>query len=195
MLNVQPPQLPDHLPEDTLFGGFTQRLGAYVIDLLVLAPLAFLAYHFTVDVPNIYIVMAVALVDALYKPILEKVYGFTVGKKIMKLRVVSQADLGPISWNQTFIRFIPWAIVSYVGVFTTIRHFQDPNFGDFATYQEYFDYVRESTLGQSSILSFLNNVPVFSAIFIIGDVTARALHDRWAKTYVIATAPSFLNKR
>ena len=188
MLNIQPPQLPDHIPEGTRFGSFTLRAGAALIDLLVLAPLNLLAYHFTVDAPNIYVVMGIAVAEALYKPVLEKVYGRTVGKRLLKLRVVSQADLGPISWNQTFVRFLPWAVVFYAGVFTTIRQFQDPNFGNFATYQEYFTYFRNSVLGQSSVLAFLNNVPIFSAIFIIGDALGRALHDRWAGTYVVVSS-------
>ena len=188
MLNLTPAPPPDNIPEGTVFGTFTVRLAAALVDLLVLAPVSFLAYYYTVHQPALYAVLSLGLVQAVYKPTLEKVWGYTVGKYFLKLRVVSAADFGPISWNQTLIRWLPWAIAFYASVFTTIRAFQDPNFGGFADYQEYFDYVRDSPLGQSTILALLNNAPVMSAVFIVGDPLMRALHDRWAGTYVIRTS-------
>ena len=177
------------LPDGILFGNFLLRLAATFIDILVVAPLGYLGYYFMVSDPVVAAAVTLIVVESLYKPVAEKVYGKTVGKHLLKLKVISQHDFGPISWNQTFTRYLPWAVVAFASIFTTIRFMEDPNFGNFADYREYLQYVQTSRLGESPVLAVINNLPLFSALFIILDPWRRALHDRWAGTYVVFTPP------
>lgn len=179
----QPPPRVD--PSELRYANFTVRAVARVIDLFVLFPVSAAAAYFTLYEPNLSIVLLLALLDAAYKPTMETVYGWTVGKRIMKLKVVAQHDLGPIDLNQSLIRFLPWALVFCVTVFLNTRYFQDPNFVEIEDLEAYLKFLQDHPLSQNFFIGLLQYLPLFSAVFVFSDPFRRALHDRLAKTYCV----------
>jgi uncharacterized RDD family membrane protein YckC len=172
-------------PLELRYASFTVRAAARVIDLFVLFPISAGAAYFTLYQPNLSVVLLLALLDAAYKPVMESVYGWTVGKRILKLKVISQYDLGPIDFNQSLMRFLPWALVLCVTVFLNTRYFQDPNFVEIEDLETYLQFMQDHPLSQNFFVGIIQYLPLFSAMFVFSDPFRRALHDRLAKTYCV----------
>lgn len=168
----QPDQQVD--PSELRFASFTVRAAARVIDLFVLFPISALAAYFTLFEPSLSIVLLLALLDAAYKPIMESVYGWTIGKRVMKLKVISQYDLGPIDFNQSLMRFLPWALVFCVTVFLNTRYFQDPNFTEIEDLETYLQFLQDHPLSQNFFVGVIQYLPLFSAMFVFSDPFRRA---------------------
>ena len=127
------------------------------------------------------------LVEAIYKPIMEGLYGQTLGKKWMNILVVNQKGFGPISWNQSLLRYLPWAAVFYATVFIIVRHFQADGFMEVDSWPAYIKFGREHPLGENLIIAMINYLPLFSVMWVISDPLKRALHDRVAGTVVFSS--------
>lgn len=123
--------------------------------------------------------------EAAYKPIMEAIYGQTLGKKWMNIKVVDQKDFSPISWNQSLLRFLPWAAVFYATVFIVVRHFQADGFAEVDSWPAYIEFGREHPLGENLLIAMINYLPLFSVMWVMSDPMKRALHDRLAKTVVL----------
>ena len=172
-------------PQALEFGSFTTRLLAHLIDTFLLLPLGLLTYYFTVERKVLWAVLTVATLSALYKPLMEGYLGWTFGKKLLRLRVVNQADLGPVTYNQAFLRYVPWALAFFTSVFVTVRLFENPDFAEVTDYVTYLEFMQDNSLSKSYLVSLLGNAPMFSAFFIVLDPMRRALHDRLGETYCI----------
>ncbi len=179
--------LPD--PTTVRTAGFLARVAAYLIDLFALAPLLFGIYFFTVSQPLLPAIVLIWVVQTLYKPLTEWYFGRTLGKALLRLRVVDRGTNLRPNLNQSFVRFLPFAVAAFAGLFVTIRIFQSPEVAQISGLREYGNFLRGFPLNQDFLISMLNNFPVFSAVWMIMDPWSRALHDRWAETFVIQLPP------
>ncbi len=123
--------------------------------------------------------------EAAYKPFMEMRWGYTIGKKWRKLKVVDQQSGALMDIEQSLTRFTPWAVAYFAAVFVCIRHYQDPAFADIATMEEYLKFSSEHVLNGNFFISLANNLTIFSIVWMFSDPFNRALHDRFAKTVVI----------
>jgi uncharacterized RDD family membrane protein YckC len=165
--------------------GLLPRLAAYFVDQLVLLPLMYGVYVFMIERSNLAGVVIFWGLQHLYKPLLEARFGQTAGKAILGLRVVSQHDLGPITLNQSFVRYLPWAVMGFANLFVLIRAFQSIEIAEVQNLETYVSFITTYPLTQNFLVNLCNNFPVFSAVWMIMDPWRRALHDRWAQTYVL----------
>lgn len=181
--------LPD--PQTVSTAGLLPRMAAYIADQIVLVPLTYGTYYFMVQSPNMTAVVLVWLCQFFYKPLAEAYYGKTLGKALLRLRVVDRGtDLNP-TLNQSFIRYLPFAVAYFVSLFILTRVAKTADFAEVVTIQEFINYTAVFPLRDNFLISLCNNFPVFSAVWLILDPWNRALHDRWAQTFVIKqwTAP------
>ncbi|MBB4078148.1 putative RDD family membrane protein YckC [Lewinella aquimaris] len=184
--------LPD--PTTVPTAGFLPRVAAYLVDQFVMIPVMYATFYFMVEQPLLYAVIALWLVQSLYKPLTESFLGFTVGKWIMRLRVVDRGTNRKIGLNQSFVRYLPFAVSAFATLFVQIRMFETPEFREVNNLELYVNYMSSFPLNQNLLVNICNNLPVFSAVWLIMDPWSRALHDRWAQTFVIRLLPQDANR-
>lgn len=165
--------------------GLLPRLAAYLVDQFVLIPTLYGMFYFAVEQPSMIGVVVCWFLQFLYKPLTESFYGCTAGKALLKLRVVDRISERPPGLNQSFIRFIPFAVSYFAALFVLLRMQESIDFQEVTTLQEYVTYTSVYPLKNSFLVSLCNNFPVFSAVWLILDPWNRSLHDRWALTFVI----------
>lgn len=166
------------------YGGFWVRLGALLLDGIILAPISFgLTYFNIIEWKSSMLFIAITVVGTAYKPFMEYTYGATLGKMALKLKVVTQtyekADLGKILLRNIF-NILP-ALVTLV---LTLGMFADPDFESVTGFQDYAIFSQRFT--SSQYFSYANSVLMLVEAIMIGtDDQKRSLHDRIAGTYVI----------
>jgi uncharacterized RDD family membrane protein YckC len=176
------------------FANFGPRLGAWFLDVLFTLPIVGAGVYFTMISPNWNGVLAVSILSLLYKPVMEKVFSATLGKMVLKLKVVAKEGL-PISWGQALMRYIPWVIVFAFNMYFSYQFFQAPGFEDVSGFTEYMQFGQEYQLenGVSPVIQILQSVigllPLISALIMLGNARRQSGHDIVAETYVIHTKP------
>lgn len=168
------------------YASFTNRALARVADIgLVSLPLSALALIAIVLLRSLPIAILCIVLDAAYKPIMEAKYGWTLGKKWRKIKVISQESGGLMDINQSLNRFLPWAIAYFASIFVYTRHFQDPAFAEVTDLEQYLEFATNHVLNGNFFVSLANNLTIFSAVWMFSDPFKRTLHDRFAKTIVV----------
>ena len=162
-----------------------RRFVAWLLDRIVLLPFSGGLLYAIVELKSLPLALLMMVGEAAYKPVLEGLNGQTLGKKWMNVKVVNQEGFGPISWNQSLLRFLPWAAVFYATVFVIVRHFQADGFLEVDSFPAYIDFSRDHPLGENFFIAVINYLPLFSVMWVMSDPLRRALHDRWAKTVVV----------
>lgn len=169
------------------FAGFGVRLGAYIIDILVLIPVIGASMYFTMFSPNAMAFLLISLISAFYKPVLEGLYGATVGKMALKIKVVG-AEGAPVTLNQAFIRWVPFllgAVFSWWLSYGTIAGAAAEGVSGFMEYSLY-QQEQAAEMGASATIGQLTGlIPLISALFMLGNPRKQAAHDKLAATYVI----------
>lgn len=176
-------ELPD--PTTLPTAGTLPRLAAFLVDKFVTVPALAGVYYFMVPHPSIWGIVACWVVVFLYKPLAEHLYGMTVGKWLLRVRVSDRLTNQPPSLNQSFVRYLPFAVAEFATLFIFIRVFQSPELAEITSLNEYVSYTEFFPLRQNLLVSFCNNFPIFSGVWLILDPWSRALHDRWAQTFVL----------
>ena len=176
------------------FVGFGPRLGAALLDFLVMLPITGAATYFTAMSPNMNAYFAILLVSVLYKPVCEKLFGATPGKMLLKLKVVGKEGAA-LSWGQAVMRYLPWLVGVLVNGYLQYQIFGAPGLEDVEGFMEYSQFVTEYQMENSGFLmsllpTILALLPLISAFFVFGNKKKQAAHDILAETYVVSTKPS-----
>lgn len=172
--------------DKTQYATFTNRVIARIIDVgLVSVPLGVTMLVCLIILESLPLALFCIFLEAAYKPYMEARWGYTIGKKWRKIKVIDQQSGGLMDVEQSLTRFIPWAVAYFATVFVSIRHFQDPAFVDITTMEEYLKFSSEHVLNGNFFISLANNLTIFSVVWMFSDPFNRALHDRFAKTVVI----------
>jgi uncharacterized RDD family membrane protein YckC len=168
--------------ETVRFAGFGIRVGASIIDSLVLIPLMGINYYNIIDLKNLMLAILLALLSAAYKPLMEYYYGATVGKMAVKIKVVDY-QLRAISLEQALIRYSPWVLSVAINLLATIYIFQ---LEDFAEIQDFLSYgeLANATPYQKWIQFSIWIAPI-SAFGMLFNPFQQAVHDQLAKTYCV----------
>lgn len=176
------------------FANFGPRLGAALLDFLFTLPLVGASVYFTMFSPNFNGILAVTLLSVLYKPGLEKTMGATLGKMVLKLKVVAKEGK-PITWAQAWMRYLPWLVAVVFNLYFSYQFFQIPGIEDVDGFIEYGQVVAEYQIenGVSPVVQILQSVigflPLISALVMLGNNRRQSGHDIVAETYVIHTQP------
>ncbi len=162
-----------------------RRFIAWLLDRVVLLPLTGGLLYGLIEMKSLPFAILMLAAEAAYKPIMEGLSGQTLGKKWMNIEVVNEEGFSPISWNQSLLRFLPWAAIFYATVFIIVRHFQADGFMEVDSWLGYIEFSQKHPLGENIFIAMINYLPLFSVMWVMSDPMRRALHDRLAKTVVV----------
>lgn len=166
------------------YGGFWARFGAVIIDGLILAPISFgVSYFNIVTWKSPLLLVVFSLVTVAYKPLMEFLYGATLGKMALKLKVVNlqyeRATLGEI-----LLRNIFHLAGSLLTLFFTIGVYTDPEFESISGFTEYTAFTRNFVVLQ--FISYASGfITIVDGIVLLADKQNRSLHDKIGQTFVI----------
>lgn len=161
------------------------RAFAYLLDKLFVLPFSLGLMYTVIYLKSLPVALLFIVGEALYKPMLEAFYGYTLGKKVMKLKVVSQKNYSPITLNQSLFRFTPWALAYYAAIFVMVRYFESPDLLSVTNPEEYLAFMSKHPLSNSFLIAILNSLWIFSVTWVFSDPLRRALHDRLGGTMVV----------
>ena len=82
---------------------FFQRLGAYLVDVILIAIVAFILY-LVLDEVGYFIAIALSIVYFIYCE--GGSTGQTIGKRVLGIRVVDYGSGGPLGYGKAFLRYI-----------------------------------------------------------------------------------------
>lgn len=164
------------------FAGFGVRVGASIIDSLVMLPLIGLNYYNILNFKSLSFALLLALVSAAYKPFLEYYYGATVGKMFLKIKVVNE-QLQAISPEQALIRYTPWVLSVGINILATIAFFQVPEFSEVSDLLSYGELANTSPY--QKWIQFSIWIAPISAFGMLFNAEKQAVHDQLARTYCI----------
>jgi uncharacterized RDD family membrane protein YckC len=166
------------------YAGFWSRLGAQLLDALVLAPISFgISYFNIISWKSPLLLVVFTLATLAYKPFLEFTYGATLGKMALKMKVVNlqheKANL-----TEILMRNVIYIVPSLVTLFFTIDIYNEPEFQSITGFMEYSAYTQ-----QFPVVKFISMTTtllvVVDGIVMVADDRKRSLHDKVANTYVI----------
>lgn len=122
MSTFDPPNITDR--QDAL-GSIGRRALAQVLDGLILGvPLFFLTLPFGTSITNedlsdaqlLWLTVVWVGAALIYNTVAIAVWGTTIGKRIVGLRVVNRADGGPVSWTYASVRALVPTVVQLIPV-------------------------------------------------------------------------------
>lgn len=170
--------------EQIFYGRFWRRLGAQLLDGLLTGMVLFAIDEYDLThLKSYWLYLIIGLIGMLYKPLMEYMYGATLGKIAFGLKVVN-ANYGKISLQQAAIRNIFLITSSVAGLLLNYLVFASPAFAEATTFMEVAEVIV-----QFPVITWVNNLFgvlfFIDALVLIMDEKKRALHDKIAHTYVI----------
>lgn len=166
------------------YAGFWTRVGAFIVDFLVLLPLIGLLVYSLIVLKSLSIVLAVTLLMAAYKPLMEYQYGATLGKMALGIKVINEEG-GLISPNQAIIRYLPWLVGNIINVLMYVELFAVGGFQDVSGFMEYSEFTQNYSSTLSNLSSLAGWLVFISALVMVFNQQKQAFHDKIAKTYCI----------
>lgn len=166
------------------FAGFWIRVGASIVDILVMIPLIGLSFYILLVLKSLPLIIITTIITAAYKPLMEYQYGATLGKMAVGVKVINE-DGGLLTPNQAIIRYMPWLIGNIVNLLVLVEVFAAPGFEEVEGFMEYNMFVAQNPSTLTSISSAVGLLVLVSVIFLLFNKQKQALHDKWANTFCI----------
>ena len=174
---------------DDVYAGFMPRLGAYLLDILIMIPVIGLVMYLSNVSKSAYLSVSVAslLITLVYHVVLVKIYGGTPGKLILKLKII-QKNGDDIDWKAVFYRYSVEFLIAVLGVYVlmlTLNQIDD------ATYVSLGFIKRSQTIAllnplPNKIQSYLNYGWVIAGLIVLlTNARKRTTHDFIAGTVVV----------
>ncbi len=171
----------------TEYASFWKRLLAAVLDFIFTLPLFFVVSYFMTWSPNFNAYLISVVVLMMYRPVLEGLYGATLGKMACKL-VVRKEDGGKIGFQESLLRYVPWLVPAMIGIYYATQLFALPGYLEIEGFLDMAVFM-EANLKEIQTLSNVANasqlVPLLSALVIFGTSRNQAAHDLLAQTVVM----------
>ncbi|MBX2840207.1 MAG: RDD family protein [Flammeovirgaceae bacterium] len=168
--------------ENVEYAGFWIRVGASLIDFLVLLPVVGLGIYNMLSIKSMLLMLVLTIAGAIYKPYFEWKKGATIGKSAVGIKVVNM-DLMPITLNQVVARYFPWIINYALSLILDFYLFSSPEFNSTT------DFVEIGLITEGLPLEGINRVYSFIFLIMVGslifDKFKQGVHDKAAKTYCI----------
>lgn len=175
--------------EQIEYAGFWQRLGAQLIDLVILLPLTVLYLFGTVKFRlfTLYYFVPGLLISLLYHVYLVKRFGGTPGKLIVKTRV-QRIDGAAMDYQTAFVRFsvlFCLSLLSSIASIIACFAMPDDGYASLGLLQKMTE-ISKHVPPWYRLVNVILNVWIWSEfIVILTNKKRRALHDFMAGTVVI----------
>lgn len=163
------------------YASFWERVGASIIDFFVLLPVIILNYLNIMNIKSLPLAIVLGFAFVIYKIFMEGKYGATIGKRVMKIKIVT-ADNDQINMNHAVTRSIFYLINNGVGIIGTVIMFNAIGFADVNKFMEVGQFQQANGTGLELVTSVLL---LISVLFVAFDKHKQALHDKIAKCYCV----------
>lgn len=160
--------------------GFMPRVGAAIIDFFVFIPFLVLLMLNLVFLKSLGVDILLTLLMAVYKPFFEFNYGATLGKSVLKIKVVN-SQFEKIDLKTSLIRNIGYYVPSLLGIFQSFLLFSNPEFQAVDSFESYAMLDE----GSDPIGSGLGFLLLISALIVLFTREKQAGHDLLANTFCI----------
>lgn len=166
------------------YGGFWPRLGALLLDGLILSPFSLgLSYLNIVYWKSSWLLVFITVVGIGYKPVMEFMFNATLGKMVLNLKVVNM-NFELCSAREIVLRNIFHILPSFLALLITVGIYNNPDFESVSGWMEYSRFVQ-----RFPALRYINYcaglIGIIDAIMLIADDQKRSLHDRIGGTFVV----------
>ena len=168
------------------YAGFAQRFYAFLIDCFVFLPVNLWSQHNLFYTKSFAVATIIALLWCLYKPLMDWKFGGSIGKLVMKIRVVNESGTG-ITLNQAFLRFAPYFAVSLSSLLSLYMLFQSPDFEKVIDLQSAQEFENTASSGLGVVLTYFMYLFSVSSIFL--EEKKQAAHDKIARCYCVLVQP------
>ena len=174
-------------PQKPEYVSFGTRLGASLLDVLILAPLNFgLTYWCLLYVKSYLLSLVPSLIGIVYKCYMEKKYGATFGKKIVGIKIVTE-DLHALTDKAVLIRNYNYFASFQLVLFTHYMLYTMPGFESVSTYMEAMQMQNNMPIIPKITGYMIGLLFLVDCLLMINHTKNQTLHDRWAKTVVVKT--------
>jgi uncharacterized RDD family membrane protein YckC len=174
------PSIFDEELKPVIYAGFWVRFAALVIDWLLLVMLSFLTSNSRTAGFGTAVGVIIGLAGLIYKPLLEYLYGATLGKKAMSIMVVNKMYEKP-GLKEVLLRNIFGIGTKIIGLGISLFFFANIQLD-----QAKFNVsILQNLFGYFFIVKILGLAYIADIIVLLVDKQNRALHDFIGKTYVI----------
>lgn len=168
------------------YASFTQRFYAFLIDCFVFLPLNLWSQYNIFNTKSFGIAFIITLAWCLYKPLMDWKFGGTIGKLVMKIRVVDLDGIG-INLNQAFLRFAPYFAISLSTLLSTYVLLNLPGFDQIKDFEGAQEFEAESSSSLGVLLTYF--LYIFSISSIVLEQKKQAVHDKIANCYCVLIQP------
>lgn len=166
--------------------GFGSRAAAAIIDSLIMAPAVLISFWNIANMKSLALDLLVSCIWVVYKIYMEWKYSATLGKMAIGIKVVDE-ELGPISLEQSMIRFSFYFLNFLGGAVGSYLIFNHPDFAEVTTLEEMANLEQ----GTADLITRLSAIPILvSVIAVLIEKRKQALHDKLAQTYCIFKTPA-----
>ena len=164
------------------YASFGLRLGATILDgLITLIPLGLLTYMGYQNKSLMFLLLS-ALLGMLYKPVMEGIWGATLGKMIVNISVVD-TDLERIDLGQSFLKNGIYIISSVIGM---MGHFWLTGTDGFQEAEGALEAMAAGQENPYAMISYIwGAVILISCFAMLASEFKQTLHDRLANTYCV----------
>jgi len=164
------------------YATFLDRALAAILDIIItIVPLGYLMYLGYTSKSLMFLVLA-GVLGMLYKPVMEGIWGATLGKMIMKVTMVD-SDLDQIDLSQSLLKNAIYIVNSVIGILGQFWLAGTERFQESEGLLEAMAAGEGSPYGTISVIwGILILISIFS---MLGSSTKQTLHDRLATTYCV----------
>lgn len=161
--------------------GFWARVGASLIDLLVIIPIIVLVFLNIVYLKSLAADFLLALLMIGYKPYFEYKYGATFGKMALRIKVVTE-QFENIDIQTTLVRNFLWILPGIISMYHSFLVFTHPDFDGVNSLVLYGTHMNDVPDPTGGLVNFL---VLIAAIMVAFTKKKQGGHDLLAKTYCI----------
>lgn len=163
-----------------------QRVFALMVDCIVFLPLNLLAQHNVLVLKSFPLVVLITVAWWVYKPVMEWRYGATLGKMVVKIRVLD-SNMQNISLNQALLRFMPYFAISLSQLLFHFNLFYTAGFEEATTLEGIKILVETLGINSAPLLTYF--IYLFLVTPVVYDDKKQAIYDKLSQTYCIAVQP------
>ena len=164
------------------YAGFSQRLLAGIIDIVVFIPFIALSTYNQISIKSLNIELLIVVALMLYKPLMEWKYQATLGKMAMKIKVIAEVG-GEMTLAQSFIRSSIFVAFSFVSALISIAVFNSPNFEEVRTLEAMIQVPEFNSYRAAH--DSLRFIMIMSVSFVIFDRRHQGVHDKMGRSLVV----------
>ncbi|WP_163717708.1 RDD family protein [Mangrovibacterium lignilyticum] len=176
---------------DSLYAGFWRRLGALLLDFLLILPFTgIIVYVNSLGLHNYsYTVIPSFLFGLWYNIYLVQRYGATPGKLIAGIKIVTTSG-EDVNWKHAILRHLVLSLITLFSIYVTLRSIGigDAGYYDSLSWVQKTQYLAGLSPILFSVYTWSSNIWVYGELIVLlTNKRKRAVHDFMASTVIIKT--------